>query len=283
MAKIEEKSINLSEETIGFIGGGNMARAIAVPLIKKGFVQAKNIWVSARTEKTLEFWKDLGVNTTLHNIEVCTNCQTVVLAVKPQFLNDALRTIEFPAADNLWISVIVGITIDSLVERFLRYTHQKNVRLIRTLPNTPLAVGKGITVYSCLPEVIDSRDSKLVEAIFSKSGVVERIDESMMNAVSALSGSGPAYAYLMIEALADGAVKNGVPRALANKLAAQMFVGAGEMVLQMGKHPGQLKDEVCSPGGTTIAGVHALETSGVRGSLMNAIDAAVQRANEFKS
>ncbi|XP_015121251.1 pyrroline-5-carboxylate reductase [Diachasma alloeum] len=287
MAQDQIPPPNLLRQTFGFIGGGNMARAIGATLIERGIFQADHIWVSSRTEETLEFWKKLGVHTTLNNSEVILNCKTIILAVKPQFLDTALASLHVLRSredlpNKLFVSVIVGIPIDSLTEKLKQVLPPKNIfRVIRTLPNTPLAVGEGITVYCCPPGQDNSQECHLVEAIFSRIGIVEKIDEKMMNAVSALSGSGPAYAYLMTEALADGAVKNGVPRALATKLAAQMLIGAGKMVLQTGKHPGQLKDEVCSPGGTTIAGVHALETGGVRVSLMNAIDAAVQRAREL--
>ncbi|XP_063974764.1 uncharacterized protein LOC135161266 [Diachasmimorpha longicaudata] len=287
MAQDELLPLNLFSQTFGFIGGGNMARAIGATLIERGIFKPDNVWVSSRTEKTLEYWKKLGVHTTLSNSEVVLNCKTVILAVKPQFLDTAMASLHVLKGrtnlpNKVFISVIVGLTIGSLTQKLKEFVYN-TFRVIRTLPNTPLAVGEGTTVYCCSSGQDDSYECQLIEAMFSKIGIVEKIDENMMNAVSALSGSGPAYAYLMVEALADGAVKNGVPRVLATKLAAQMLVGAGKMVLETGKHPGQLKDEVCSPGGTTITGIHALETGGVRVSLMNAVDAAAQRAKEILS
>lgn len=149
------------------------------------------------------------------------------------------------------------------------------------MPNTPMMVGEGITVYCSMNTT--NQDETIIEKLFSYIGVIENVPESLMNAIGGLSGSGPAYAYLVIEALADGAVKMGVPRPMATKFAAQVLVGAGKMVLETGRHPGQLKDEVCSPGGTTITGVHAMECGQVRASMMNAVEAAVRKSNELTS
>lgn len=151
-------------------------------------------------------------------------------------------------------------------------------RIIRSMPSTPMMVGEGITVY-CSRDTTPE-DITTIDTLFSYLGVSKCVPESIINAIGGLSGCGPAYAYLITEALADGAVKMGVPRAMATQFAAQVLVGAGKMVLETGKHPGQLKDEVCSPGGNTITGIHALERGQVRGSIMNAVEAAVSKANE---
>ncbi|XP_077273470.1 pyrroline 5-carboyxlate reductase isoform X3 [Temnothorax americanus] len=154
-------------------------------------------------------------------------------------------------------------------------------RIIRSMPNTPMMVGEGITVY-CSNNA-ESKDLELIDMLFSYIGMSQNVPESLMNGIGGVSGSGPAFAYLVIEALADGAVRMGVPRPMATKFAAQVLVGAGKMVLETGRHPGQLKDEVCSPGGTTITGIHAMEVGGVRGSIMNAVEAAVNKTNELTS
>ncbi|XP_078035523.1 pyrroline 5-carboyxlate reductase [Augochlora pura] len=265
---------------IGFIGGGNMASAIGKPLIEKGIVNPNNVWVSARTNKTLGFWSNIGTRTTLENKEVLKNCDIIFLAVKPHMLNEALeslRSTELSVYDPLFVSVLVGISLDTLTFKLANIVERP--RVVRCLPNTPLMISEGITVYCC--RNTSDEDEKMISTLFSHIGLVENISESFMNAVGGLSGSGPAYAYLIIEALSDGAVKMGVPRHIATKLAAQVLVGAGKMVLETGKHPGQLKDEVCSAGGTTITGVHAMECGQVRASMMNAVEAAVNKSNEL--
>lgn len=266
---------------IGFIGGGNMARAIGVGLIKKGILDPKNIWVSGQTDKTLSFWRELGTHATLNNEEVVQNTDVIVLAVKPHLLDvvneGVAQSLKQKVANKLYISLLVGIPLIRLIRGFRMFDDKP--RVIRCLPNTPSMIGEGITVYCGCD--IEKKDTLLMDTLFSYIGITEEVPESLMNAIGGLSGSGPAYAYLIIEAMADGAVKMGVPRPLATKFAAQVLVGAGKMVLETGRHPGQLKDEVCSAGGTTITGVHAMERGQVRGSMMNAVEAAVNKSNEM--
>ncbi|XP_017877969.1 pyrroline-5-carboxylate reductase 3 [Ceratina calcarata] len=274
---------NLLSTKVGFIGGGNMASAIGAGLIRKGILSPNNVWVSARTNKTLGFWNDLGAHATLKNGEVVDNCEIIFLAMKPHMLDDALSgilsTITKKGSHILFVSVLVGVTLETLASKLKAIVAYP--RIVRCMPNTPMMVGEGITVYCCMNTT--DQDETMVETLFSYIGMAEHVPESLMNAIGGLSGSGPAYAYLVIEALADGAVKMGVPRPMATKFAAQVLVGAGKMVLETGRHPGQLKDEVCSPGGTTITGVHAMETGQVRASMMNAVEAAVKKANELTS
>ncbi|XP_076288225.1 pyrroline 5-carboyxlate reductase [Lasioglossum baleicum] len=267
---------------VGFIGGGNMARAIGASLIRKGIFNPNNVWVSARTDKTLDLWKDLGANTTLINGQVFDNCDIVFLAVKPNMLQNAVDSIYgTKKQDNkpLFVSILVGIQLHTLAEKLGLLI--KSPRIIRCTPNTPMMVGEGITVYCSMNTT--NEDELMVHTLLSHIGIAESVPESLMNAIGGLSGSGPAYAYLIIEALSDGAVKMGVPRPMAIKFAAQVLVGAGKMVLETGKHPGQLKDEVCSAGGTTITGVHAMECGQVRASMMNAVEAAVKKSGEMSS
>ncbi|XP_070159296.1 pyrroline-5-carboxylate reductase 1, mitochondrial isoform X2 [Polyergus mexicanus] len=262
---------------VGFIGGGNMASAIGAGLIHKD-----NVWVSGRTDRTHSFWKDLGAHPTLKNNEVANNCDIIFLTVKPHMLDDALNTFVEQRAiekfkNKLFISVLAGVSLEVLHTKLS--TIVISPRIIRSMPNTPMMVGEGITVYCSLNT--EQKDLELVNTLFSYIGMSQSVPESIINAIGGLSGCGPAFAYLIIEALADGGVRMGVPRPLATKFAAQVLVGAGKMVLETGRHPGQLKDEVCSPGGTSIAGVHAMEAGGVRGSMMNAVEAAVNKTNEF--
>ncbi|KAG8034125.1 hypothetical protein G9C98_004578, partial [Cotesia typhae] len=270
------QTINLQSLKVGFIGGGNMARAIVLALIKR-----------TRTRETLQTWNQLTsenpVNTTLNNADIIINSDIIFLAIKPQSLvlaiEDAKKTSEgrnLMLNNKLFVSVLAGVTLDTLEKEIqLHLGQQLPLKIIRTMPNTPLSIGEGITVYSRNAQVSESDALPLVKML-SQIGIIEEIPENLINSAGGLAGSGPAYAYLMVEGLADGAVKTGLPRALATKFAAQVLVGAGKMVLQTEKHPGQLKDEVCSPGGTTITGMHALETGAVRASLMNAVDAAVK-------
>ncbi|XP_008204330.1 pyrroline-5-carboxylate reductase [Nasonia vitripennis] len=271
----------LINKNVGFVGGGNMAQAIGLGLVKKGVIKPNNIWVSSRTEKTLSVWESVGINITFNNYEVVQNSDVIFLAVKPQMLDEALRTCKPPhhTTGKLFVSVIVGIPLDTLDEK-LRAV-DSFPKIIRSMPSTPMMVGEGITVYCSLRT--NEEEECAINYLFSQLGLCEKIPESLMNSAGGLSGSGPAYAYMIIEALADGAVKKGIPRASATRFAAQVLVGAGKMVLETGKHPGLLKDEVCSPGGSTITGVHAMETGGVRAAMMNAVEAAVNKSNELTS
>ncbi|XP_051169045.1 pyrroline-5-carboxylate reductase 1, mitochondrial [Leptopilina boulardi] len=269
-------------ETIGFIGGGNMARALATCFIEKGIVDAKKIWVSSRTENTLQKWIPLGVNTTLVNGEVIKKSNVVFLTIKPQVLDAVIEDVcQFLESktylDKVFVSVLAGIPITRLKLKLEEITI--NPRIVRAMPNTPVTLGEGIIVY-CL-DGTNSSDGVLIEKLFSCTGLTEIVPESLINALSALCGSGPAFAYLMIEALSDGAVKMGVPRGLATKFSSQVLIGAGKMVQKTEKHPGQLKDEVCSPGGTTICGMHELENGSVRASIINAIEATVKKADSL--
>lgn len=268
---------------VGFIGGGNMASAIGAGLIHKDILNPDNIWVSGRTDRTHSFWKELGAHPTLKNNEVANNCDIIFLTVKPLMLDDALSTIVEKKAEKfeskLFISVLAGVSLEILYAKLSAVV--KSPRIIRSTPNTPMMVGEGITVY-CSKNA-EPKDLELADILFSYIGISQSVPENIINAIGGLSGCGPAFAYLIIEALADGGVRMGVPRPIATKFAAQVLVGAGKMVLETGRHPGQLKDEVCSPGGTSIAGVHAMEAGGVRGSMMNAVEAAVNKANELIS
>ncbi|XP_012252244.2 pyrroline-5-carboxylate reductase [Athalia rosae] len=272
---------NLTNMNIGFIGGGNMASAIGAGLIRKGILNADNVWVSGKTNRSFEFWNDLGAHTTLNNAQVVENSDIIFLSMKPPMLDDALAGIanglSKKVTGKLYVSVLVGVTLNVLYSKLSAILPEP--RIVRTMPNTPMMVGEGVIVWCSKGATLE--DQNHVNAMFSPLGISEKVEEYLMNPIGGLTSSAPAYAYLITEALADGAVKMGVPRALATKFSAQVLVGAGKMVLQTGRHPGQLKDEVCSPGGTTITGMYALEQGGVRGALMNAVESGVKRSEEL--
>nr|CAD7457134.1 unnamed protein product [Timema tahoe] len=239
------------------------------------------MYVCAPTNRNLASWKALGVNTSNNNEYALENTDVTVLAMKPQYLDTVLDNIVLsrPLPENhLFISILVGVTLETLQRKLSRFI--KSPRVAKVIPNTPMMVQEGCSVFCCTHPA-DNEVIALVQAIFSKGGICEMIPEPLMNAMGALSGSGPAFVYMIIEALSDGAVKMGIPREMATRFSAQTLLGAAKMVLETGKHPGQLKDEVCSPGGSTICGVHALELGGLRHALIDAVEAATKRSEEI--
>ncbi|XP_052888969.1 uncharacterized protein LOC128297378 [Anopheles moucheti] len=274
-------------ETIGFIGGGNMAYAIASGLLNKGVVKAEKIWVSATNLENLRNrWCPLGVtHVTTNNKEIVSKADVVFICVKPQIFLQIVGDIKFVAENDknfhvkLFVSIMAGVTLDRLKENLPLVDSSK---LVRAMPNTPMQVGVGCIVFcrSCSTDVIDALYEN-VKFMFGTLGLAYEVKENQIDAVTGLAGCGPAYVYEFIEALADGGVKQGIPRAMALQLAAQTVMGAAKTVLDTGKHPAVLKDEVCSPGGATIHGVHALEEGSMRGTVMNAVERATNRAKQL--
>lgn len=269
---------------IGFIGAGNMAKPIANGLIESGFVKPSQIFVSAPSTKNFEWWKNAGINTTNNNCEVLSKCNIILLAMKPQFLDNAIQSLqacnEGSHFERLFISILAGVTIYNLTQKLNTINSLASFDVIRVIPNTPIMVGAGCTAMAC--DNVKPVNKVITKAIFSTLGsVCEEVPENLMNPIGALSGSGPAFVYMMIDALSSGAVKMGVPKGLALDLAAQTFLGAAKLVQESRKHPEQLKDEVCSPGGSTIRGVYELEKAGVRAALMDAIEACTKRSEEL--
>ena len=207
---------------------------------------------------------------------MASTADVLFLAVKPQQMPQVLTELrDVVNEDHLIVSIAAGVSLKTMT------THLgTKPRLIRVMPNTPSLVGLGASAFSRGASATDD-DTALIQGLLSTVGTAIEVPEKLMDAVTGLSGSGPAYVYLMIEALSDGGVRMGLPRDAATKLAAQTVMGAAQMVLSTGQHPGQLKDAVTSPGGTTIAGLHALERGGLRASLMNAVEAATLRAREL--
>ncbi|XP_017772750.1 PREDICTED: pyrroline-5-carboxylate reductase-like [Nicrophorus vespilloides] len=276
-----EGTKRFEELKIGFIGGGNMAKAIAGGIVKKGLLSYSQIYVSGPRMHSLESWQSQGANVYTDNGTVCEICDVIFLSVKPHILPEAMANIcmnsRHKIRSKLFVSIIAGIKLEALENLFRSFD---SCRIIRTMPNTPMMVGEGCTVY-CPGEGATENDVKIVRTILEALGICYMVPESMIDAIGALAGSGPAFAYLMIEAMSDGGVKMGIPRAMATQFAAQTMLGAAKMVLESGKHTGALKDEVCSPGGTTITGVHALEKGGVRAAIMDAIECAATKSAEL--
>ena len=208
--------------------------------------------------------------------EVLAASTLIFIAVKPHHVDALLRDIRpHLTPQHLVVSIAAGVTLARMAASV-----GADCRLVRVMPNTPCLVGAGASAYACGPTATSS-DGQLVQRLLATVGVAMEVPEKLLDAVTGLSGSGPAYAYQIIEALSDGGVRVGLPRDVATKLAAQTLLGAAQMVLTTGQHPGALKDAVTSPGGTTIAGLHALEQGGLRGILMNAVQAATNRSQEL--
>lgn len=260
----------------GFIGAGNMG----FPLIKAaaGAFGKEEVVYTDASKKRLEYIsKEIGIPYLEDNLSVAKSCKYLVLAVKPQFLSQVLKELK----DNLTeeqiiISIAVGITIDSIKDEL-----SESTRLVRAMPNTPAMVAKGMTGISFSNDSFTEDERSAIHRFFSSFGKYEVFEEGLMNAVTCANGSSPAYVYMFIEALADSVVSYGIPRDKAYTLAAQTILGAASMVLETGEHPGRLKDQVCSPGGTTIAAVKALEEHGFRNAIMKASDACYEKATAF--
>ena len=262
---------------IGFIGMGNMGYAMLQGALQV-FAPTEMVFTCAREEHRVEVWKDTGVNYVESNVECANNAKYIILAVKPQIYDKVLKNISnVVRAEHVIISLAPGITTD-----YIKSKLGPDVRVVRAMPNTPALVGMGMTGVAYDTSKFSFEEQDVLHKIFSCIGKYEKVEEKEMNAVVCASGSSPAYVYLFIEALADSAVKQGLPRDKAYTFAAQAVKGAAEMVLKTGKHPGQLKDAVCSPGGTTIAGVAALEEHGFRNAVLKASDACYHQAVSFE-
>lgn len=272
---------------IGFIGLGNMATAIIGGLLREGTVlgageeaiTAANIIGSAKTETTRRAKaEEFGIAAVADNRAVVEQADVVVLAVKPQFFPEVIEEVRDVIGDKLVISIAAGLTLERIADLFGR--DAATMRLIRCMPNTPALVNAGCTAV-CLGEGATETDEETCISLMSSFGRAMVIPERLMDAASAVSGSSPAFVFMFIESLADGAVAAGMPRAQAYEFAAAAVAGSAQLVLETGRHPGDLKDMVCSPGGTTIQGVKALEEGGFRVSVMNAVDACVRKAQQL--
>ncbi len=262
---------------IGFLGAGKMATALA-----KGFVQAKlikpaDLLASDPSEAAREgFARQTGARTVNSNIEVVKFAEILVLAVKPNQVSTLMEEIRPTfTSHQLLISIAAGVPLARLEAGL-----PEGARVIRVMPNTPALVGASATGYA-LGKSAKAGDAQVAQNLFSAVGMAFQVSESLLDAVTGLSGSGPAYAFLIIEALSDGGVAAGLPRDISTRLAAQTLLGSAKLVLETGMHPGACKDMVTSPGGTTIEGVHELEKGKVRAALMNAVRAAAEKSRRL--
>lgn len=252
---------------LGFIGTGNMASAIMGGIIGEKMISAEEIigadLLASGREKVKE---QFGIQVTEKNQEVVEKAEVIILSVKPQFYEDVINQIkDCVKKEQIIITIAPGKTLAWLAEEF-----GKEVKIVRTMPNTPALVGDGMTAM-CPNEHMEKEETEYVKRLLESFGRVEVVPERLMDVVVSVSGSSPAYVFMMIEAMADAAVSGGMPRAQAYQFAAQAVYGSAKMVLETGKHPGELKDMVCSPAGTTIEAVRTLEEMGFRSSIIEAM------------
>jgi pyrroline-5-carboxylate reductase len=266
-----------SKLTIGFLGTGKMATALACGFIRAGLVKPAQVLGSdpnapARTA----FAKETGAKAAASNGDVVKAATVLVLAVKPDHAAEVLdEAREHFTEDHLLVSIVAGFPLAKLEAGL-----GAGARLIRVMPNTPALLGASASAYA-LSKAARPEDGELVQRLLASVGLAFQLKESLLDAVTGLSGSGPAYVYMFIEGLSDGGVAAGLPRDVATRLAAQTVLGSARMVLETGLHPGALKDMVTSPGGTTIEGVHALELAKLRGALISAVRAAAEKSRQL--
>lgn len=262
-------------QRIAFLGGGVMANAILRSLLSSGRVQPAQVAVSDPSEATRAAVAQLGVGVTASNVEAARGADVILLAVKPPIVPAVLEEIAPSLSpEPLVVSIAAGVTVAQLEAPVPRNP------VIRVMPNTPVQVGAGAVAF-CRGSRATEEHAALVRQLFEAGGLCVEVTEPQLDAVTGLSGSGPAYVCLILEALADGGVRMGLPRAVAQQLAAQTLLGTAKLVLETGEHPAVLKDRVATPGGTTIAGLAALEEAGVRSGLLRAVEAATRRSVEL--
>lgn len=262
---------------IGFIGSGNMGSAMVGGILRANLVDGNNIIVADASEVSLAVMKNThNVRTTTDNVSVASEADILILAVKPQIYPSVCEQIKKDLKQGcVVISIAAGQSL-----AFLESLLSKKTKIIRAMPNTPAMVGEGMAAL-CANGEVSAEEMQTALGIFQSFGKANEVPEKWMDAVTGVSGSSPAYVYLFIEALADGAVAAGMPRDMAYTFAAQSVLGAAKMVLETGEHPALLKDKVCSPGGTTIEAVAALEENGMRHAVLAAVQACVDKSKQM--
>jgi pyrroline-5-carboxylate reductase len=262
---------------IGFIGSGNMGSAMIKGIVNSNLIECNDIYVSDIDENKLKGIKEeLGVNVTTSSENLVNSVNIVVLSVKPNIYSIVLNDIKkYITNDILVITIAAGISIE-----FVENIIGNDKKVIRTMPNTPALVNEGMAAI-CPNKNIDKDELKLVIDIFESFGKAEVLKESLIDSVIAVSGSSPAYVFKFIEAMADGAVLGGMPRDKAYKFAAQAVLGSAKMVLETGMHPAELKDMVCSPGGTTIEAIASLEKNGFSGTVIEAMEKCMDKSRNM--
>ena len=269
--------MSIKDKKVGFLGSGNMGEAIIKGLLQAGLVPAASIAATdARADRLQQMARQYGIRAAASNREMVDEADVVILAVKPQIMGAVLQEVAGSVSRaKLLISVAAGVPVSAL-----RAGLGKPARLIRVMPNTPALVLEGVTAIA-RSEGLDAGDLELAQELFAAVGRVVVLDEEALDAVTGLSGSGPAYVAIVIESLADGGVRMGLDRATAMTLATQTVLGSARLILETGMHPAQLKDMVSSPGGTTIAGITALEEGSVRRTFISAVERATLRSREL--
>jgi len=262
---------------VGFIGTGNMGSPLAKGVAGSGVTSPKDVSIfDVDNAKAAALSQKTGVVLAGSNREVVENSEYIILAVKPIYIKAVLEECkDLLDASKVLISIAVGVSIGTIREII-----GEKAAVVRTMPNTPVLVGEGMTLV-CFDSNVQAERREIVKKLFGCVGKVEELEERLMSEVTALTGSSPAYVYIFIEAMADAAVKSGIPRNLSYRLAAQAVLGSANMVLESGKHPAELKDQVCSPSGTTIEAVSALEKNGFRYAVMDAMDECTKKAREI--
>ncbi|MGF6907581.1 pyrroline-5-carboxylate reductase [Fusobacterium sp. PH5-44] len=264
---------------IGFIGCGKMGQAFLKGILRSKLVAKKEAYVYEKFNSK-EIKKEFGIEICKNENEVIKKADIIFLAIKPNDYFTVLKKIKSSIdSDKIIITMAPGLSIES-VEKAISSEKFKG-KVIRTMPNLSLMIGEGCIAYS-FGEMVTSEEKKIINNLFEKIGLSIEIKEELFDAVTGASGSSPAFVYMFIEAMADGAVMAGLPRKDAYKLIAQTIVGCGKMVLETGKHPGELKDDICSPGGTTIVGVKTLEEEGFRGAIIEAVEATVEKSRKMR-
>ena len=263
---------------IAFIGAGNMAEALMNGLISSGVYKPADVTGADISKQRLEYLNSkYGIKTTDKNSKAVKQADIIVLSVKPNHIHSVLDEINGELTpDKIIISIAAGISLSSIAQSL-----ENKTKLIRVMPNTPALVLAGASVIYC-NENVTAKEKERVKKIFESVGIAHMVeDESLMDPATGLSGSGPAYVSIFIEALADGGVKMGLPRDMAHQLAAQTVFGTAKMIIEGDTHPAQFKDKVSSPGGTTIEGIHNLEKGGFRSSVISAVEGATRRSKEL--
>lgn len=260
---------------IGFIGAGNMASALLGGILRGGMINPEDASISDKDSKKLKVWEEQGVGVTADNTRIEEESDVIFFAVKPNMIRDVLLQMK-GYSSKIYVSIAAGVTLS-----FLEGILGKDKKIIRTMPNTPAMVGCGMTVIAPNEAVLPEEREKIIR-LFEGVGSALIMPEKDLEIATALHGSSPAYAYIMVDAMADAGVRHGLSKENAIKLAAKALEGSAKMVLETGVHPEELKDQVCSPGGTTIAAVCELERTGFRTSLQAAIDACIKKNQEMR-
>lgn len=264
-------------KSVGFIGGGNMGKAMMGGMISANLVAAQNVWVyDQSTVRLNELKEEYGLSIAKNNEELIKNCDIIILAVKPNIYNIIINEIRpFIDDSKVIVSIAAGQTIDNVEKMF-----KKDIKLVRAMPNTPALVGEAMSML-CKNKNASDEELQIIKSIFESFGKAELIREDLIDAFIAGSGSAPAYVFMFIEAMADAVVLEGMPREIAYKICAQAVLGSAKMVLETGTHPGELKDMVCSPGGTTIEAVIELENKGMRNAVISAMRKCAEKSRDM--